>query len=55
MGRERTTPPITLAPDGGPPAGRSLTSLLTALGLTIPAIVLRFSDEGNSPSSGWRL
>ena len=44
MGRERTTPPITLAPDGGPPAGRSLTSLLTAVALTIPAIVLRFSD-----------
>ena len=30
--------------DGDAPAGRSLTSLLTAVALTIPAIVLRFSD-----------
>ena len=43
MGRERTTAPITVAPDGGPPPGRSLTSLLTAVALTIPAIALRFS------------
>jgi len=44
VGRERTTSPITLTPDGGRPASRSLTSLLTAVALTIPAIVLRFSD-----------
>ena len=47
MGRERTTPPITLAPDGGPPAGRSLTSLLTAVALTIPA--------GTQPGRVFRL
>ena len=44
MGRERTNAPITVAPEGGPPPGRSLTSLLTAVALTTPAIVLRFSD-----------
>src|SRR5215207_8736537 len=31
-------------PDGDVPAGRSLTSLALAIGITIPAIVLRFSN-----------
>ena len=30
--------------DGDAPTGRSLTSLLIAVALTVPAIVLRFSD-----------
>jgi len=41
VGRERSTSPITVAPDGRPPAGRSLTSVLLAIGVTLPAIALR--------------
>jgi cation:H+ antiporter len=38
------TPPTVANPDGDLPAGRSLVSLLVAAGITLPAIVLRFSD-----------
>ena len=31
-------------PDGDVPAGGSLTSILLAVGITVPAIVLRFSS-----------
>src|SRR6266508_4296885 len=41
VGRERSTSPIIVAPDGRPPAGRSLTSVLLAIGITLPAIALR--------------
>jgi cation:H+ antiporter len=41
VGRERGTTRITVAPDGEPPVGRGLTSVLLAIGVTIPAIALR--------------
>ncbi len=44
MGSDRATADRRSCSDGDAPAGRSLTSLLIAVALTIPAIVLRFSD-----------
>jgi len=41
VGRERGTTRITVAPDDEPPVGRGLTSVLLAIGVTIPAIALR--------------
>src|SRR5215211_2133778 len=41
VGRERDTTRITVAPDDEPPVGRGLTSVLLAIGVTIPAIALR--------------
>src|SRR5918994_2254150 len=46
VGSDRERQTVT-HPDGDAPVGRSLASLLVAVGLTIPAIVLRFS--GASP------
>ena len=42
MGSDRESQTVLIST--GPPAGRSLTSLLIAVALTIPAIVIRFSD-----------